>query len=282
VANSKVIYGSDFGNEIANGLAPEQYDYRFLTEGDSWMDRSSVVIGSLPWWLADAMDHAKRSVLIINIAHFGDEMRRIGQTVGGEFAGWVDFMKFDAVLLSAGGNDYIDAARDVPPGLGLLRDMRGRPMPEQGRDCLRLEALPQLIDQYLNPNFAVLYDKLRSSARNATTPLFLNLYDVPVARNAPATAGGKAWLYAAYTSNGIDSMLWPDLTESIFDSLDATISGWTVGRQAVYTVPTRGHLQPADSSSSGSSGDWINEIHPNVAGWKKLAPVWRETILSKL
>ena len=31
---------------------------------------------------------------------------------------------------------------------------------------------------------------------------------------------------------------------------------------------------PAAAGTTGSSGDWANEIHPNAAGWKKLAKVW--------
>lgn len=275
---SLALYGSDFEDRVNHGLAPEQFRYRFLAEGDSWMDRSSALTGSLPEHLAREMDRHHESTLIINLSRFGDTMRRIGHTVGGEFAGWVRDMSFDAILLSAGGNDFIDAARDPDPGQGILRDLRGQPLPAEGYDCVRPDAIATLVADYLDPSFAQLYDAVRSSRRNAGTPIFLNNYDTPVARNAPAPPGTKAWLYEAYMRNGIPPSLWPDLTDGLFNDIQTTIAGWSQGRMGVYGVPTDGRLTPADPAATGDSGDWINEIHPNRAGWKKLAPVWREAI----
>jgi len=39
--------------------------------------------------------------------------------------------------------------------------------------------------------------------------------------------------------------------------------------------------RPADAAApdaTGSSGDWLNEIHPNAAGWEKLAGGWQKAI----
>jgi hypothetical protein len=41
------------------------------------------------------------------------------------------------------------------------------------------------------------YDEVQAS-RHAGVPIFLNLYDTPVARNAPAFPGGRSWLFEAY------------------------------------------------------------------------------------
>jgi hypothetical protein len=41
-------------------------------------------------------------------------------------------------------------------------------------------------------------------------------------------------------------------------------------------------LLPANALSSGDSGDWLNEIHPNHAGWQKLAAVWKTAIKNVL
>lgn len=277
---SVAIYGSEFPRHIDQGLAPEQFRWRFLAEGDSWMERSSAFTASLPDYLAREMEAAHEPTLIVNLALFGDTMRRIGEVVEGDFAQWVNFMAFDAILLSAGGNDFIDAARDPDPGQGLLRDLRGQPQPSDGYDCVRPDALRRLVEQYLEPNFRRLYDAVRASAVNAGTPIFLNSYDTPVARPAPAPPGTRAWLHAAYVKNGIDASLWPRLTAGIFDDLDRAIVGWGSGRTGVHVVPTRGTLAGADPAAAGDSGDWINEIHPNRSGWKKLAPVWRQTIRS--
>lgn len=277
--SSLALYGRDYAAAAANGLDPLRYKYRFLAEGDSWMDRSSVATGSLPEFLAKAMDAGGDEVLIVNLSMFGHTMRHIGEMVQGEFAGWIDFWNFDGILLSAAGNDFIDAARDEAPGQGLLRDMAGQPLPAQGYDCVKQDAVASLVTGYLDPNFQVLYDAVRNSAKNAATPIFLNLYDTPVARDAPAPPGKTAWLFEAYRKNAIDPSLWPDLTDGIFNDVQMAITGWQKDRTGVHLVPTDGTLKPALPGDKGDSGDWINEIHPNAKGWKKLAKVWREAIL---
>ena len=274
---SLAIYGRDYSQAFDQGLDVNRFKYRFLAEGDSWMDRSSAATGSLPQFLAEAMDAAGDEVLIINLAMFGETMRRIGETVQGEFAGWIDFWKFDAILLSAAGNDFIDAARDEAPGQGILKDMAGQPLPAQGYDCVDQDAVASLVTGYLDPNFKVLYDAVRNS-KCQDTPIFLNLYDTPVARDAPAPPGKTAWLFEAYRKNSIDASLWPDLTDGIFNDVQTAIAGWQKDRTGVHLVPTDGKLVPAKPGDKGNSGDWINEIHPNAKGWKKLAKVWRETI----
>ena len=47
-------------------------------------------------------------------------------------------------------------------------------------------------------------------------------------------------------------------------------------------VPTTGVLTAAPPASSGSRGDWANEIHPNKSGWKKLAKVWAQELATRL
>ncbi len=275
-----VIHGDDFDRYLDQGLAPEQFDYRFLVEGDSWMDRSAATSASLPAYLAQALEAGGKDVLIINLALFGDTMRRIGECLNDRFHQWVNtafIWKFDAILLSAGGNDVIDAARDPDPGTGILKDLQGLPPPASVAGCLNTDAVATLIADYLDPNFAKLYDAVQAS-RHANVPIFLNNYDTPVARDAPAYKGGRSWLYEAYTKNHIPAGLWQDLTAQLFTDLQATIAGWALGRPSIHVVPTHGVLTPAGAGTTGSNGDWLNEIHPNKAGWKKLAGVWKRTI----
>lgn len=282
MSGSRVVYGWEYDRLVdLGGLDPARFKYRFLAEGDSWMERSSALTASLPHYLAEAMDAAGDSVLIVNLAMFGDTMRRIGECIQGEFGLWIRGWKADAILLSAGGNDFIDAARDPPPGQGLLKDLAGQPAPANGQDCIDPAALSMLVNSYLNPNFAVLYDAVQASV-NRDVPIFLNNYDTPVARDAPAFPGGKAWLFEAYRKNSIPPALWGDLTKIIFGDVQKAIAGWAQGRANVIGVPTHGRLTAADPADSGNSGDWINEIHPNKAGWRKLAPIWRNTIRARI
>jgi hypothetical protein len=278
--SSLVIYGNEFDGHLNNGLTPQLFKYRILAEGDSWMDRSAMFHTSLLQKLAPRMDAAGDDVLIINLSRFGDTMRRMGDCADGEFRLWINTAfawKFDAILLSAGGNDFIDAARDPDAGQGILKNLAGAPLPARGRDCLDRHAVGRLVKDYLAPGFAALYDQVQAS-RHAGVPIFLNLYDTPVARDAPAFPGGRSWLHEAYVKNGIPPPLWPDLTGGIFEDVQAAVSGWTVGRSGLHCVPTTGTLVAADPAATGSSGDWLNEIHPNASGWEKLAAVWQKAI----
>jgi hypothetical protein len=258
------------------------FRWRFLAEGDSWMDRSSPFIAALPDFLAQEMNRRGEAVLIINIAAAGDTLRRITSVLQGEFGFWLRQFRYDAILLSAGGNDFIDAALDPGPGQGILRDTTGQSPPSDGSACIDPRALAQLVDSYLNPNFGVLYDAVRGSTDNAATPMFLNCYDTPTARDAPAAPNVGPWLCTAYNKNGIAPELWPTLTAALFADVRNTVEAWTAGREALVAVPTSGVLTPAAPGTTDGSGDWANEIHPNRSGWRKLAAVWAQALLARL
>lgn len=277
---SKAIYGRDFEIELDQGLAPERFKYRFLVEGDSWMDRSSLAQASLPLALAKAFDDAGESALFINLSMFGHTMRRISESLNDEFLQWINTpfgWKFDALLFSAGGNDFIDAARDPDAGQGLLRRSTQSEPAQTAEDCFQPDAVATLVTDFLDPNFARLYDTVRGS-RHDDIPIFLNSYDIPTARNAPAVSGRKAWLFEAYTKNGTPPAFWQEVTQRIFIDVEATVEGWLQNRDIIFRVPTVGTLASAAEGTTGSSGDWLNEIHPNRAGWAKLAQVWRREI----
>jgi lysophospholipase L1-like esterase len=276
---SIAIKGRDFRGYVDQGMSPGEFSHIILAEGDSWMERSSAFTASLPDYLARAM--RDESVLIINLAMYGDTMRRMGEAADGEFGWWLKQFQFKAILLSAGGNDFIDAARDPDPGRGILRDMRALPMPTDASQCVDLHAVDLLVRQYLNPNFDQLFRMVRQSALNAATPIFLNEYDTPMARNAPAPPMKRAWLKNAYEKNGIHESMWVPITQIIFGRLQDVVRDWSLN-EGVSRVPTQGTLTPAVPGSTGPSGDWINEIHPDASGWEKLASIWRQELLKKL
>ena len=282
--SSIVMYGNEYFGQIDNGLTPAHYKYRILVEGDSWMDRSSMFHTSLLQCLAPVFDKSFEDVMFVNVAMFGDTMRRMGGQAQNDFSSWLNDdlgWKFDAILLSAGGNDFIDAARDPDAGLGILKDLAVQPRPASGHNCIDREAVAKLVG-FLDFHFGRLYDVVQNSRFHADVPVFLNNYDTPTARNAHVLAGNKAWLYEAYRKNSIPAALWPDLTGSIFNDVQTTIAGWTTDRANVHVVPTDGTLTPAAEGTEGSDGDWLNEIHPNASGWHKLAKVWHAKLKNTL
>jgi len=276
---SIAVYGRDFALHSDKILDMGPFDLRFLVEGDSWMDRSSIPQLSLPYYLAMELTARGRSALIINVAKSGDELSDITDVMQGELMYWLEQDTYDGILLSAGGNDFIDAARDPGPGQGLLRNMAGQPLPADGYDCVDQAALKTLVENFLDPNFDKLIGAIRANPASANTPIYLNCYDTPTARNAPAAPGIGPWLYTAYRKNSIDPSLWPALTAGIFGDVKDAITGWAAPHNAgVVTVKTTGTLTPAAAGATGSSGDWANEIHPNASGWRKLAKVWADAL----
>jgi hypothetical protein len=283
--SSIVLYSDDYDREIAQGtLDPSAFDHYFLCEGDSWMDRSSLFQLSLPWALAKTFQGPKGNrALFINVARFGDTMRSIADCGDGLFHQWVNTenlpFKFDAILFSASGNDFIDEALNPGSGNGILNGVHGAPPDLHADDCYNLDAVAALVDTFIDPSFQRIYNLVRNS-RQPDLPILLNCYNLPVPRDAPAFPGGQAWLSRAYRKNGIPPRLWQEVTERIFIDVATTVTGWTSDdRVGLHVVPTTGvPLTPADPDSSGSSGDWLNEIHPNKSGWRKLAAAWQKTL----
>lgn len=279
---SQVVTSQAFASAQNQGLAPEQFRLRFLVEGDSWMDRSNLLQPSLPEQLARAYDlHGNGPVLLISCAHFGDTIENMGRVVSDDFGLWLDTVfpawKFDAVLLSGGGNDLIDAARDPAPGAGILRDLRGAPAPADAAACIRDAALAELFATRMDPGFARLYDAIQDSPC-ANLPVFLNSYDFCTPRPAPATPGGQSWLHAAFVKNGIPPALRQELADLMFVHLQTGLVAWTQGRPHVHLVPTMGTLDAAAAGTTGNDADCLNEIHPNTGGWRKLAEVWHTSL----
>jgi hypothetical protein len=278
----KVLYDDEFAREINQGtLAPETFRYKILCEGDSWMDRSSLFQLSLPWALAPIFRGSKDGhALFINLARFGDTMRKIADCGDGLFDQWLKFMKFDAILFSAAGNDFIDAAVEPGSGNGILHGVHGAPPTLTADECYNTDMVADLVTKVIDPKFDEIYRRVRSAGINQDVPIFLNCYNMPIARPAPAFTGGHAWLSRAYEKNGIPEGLWTELTERIFIDVESTVTGWvTEDRVGLHVVPTtRVALVPAAPGSVGSSGDWLNEIHPNKSGWTKLAAAWQNEL----
>lgn len=282
---SRILTGFDCANPaVWDTVDPFAFKYRILVEGDSWMDRSTLFAPSLLPYLAKLFDKSKQSLLFINIARFGDTMAHMGGGKNRELELWIKTQfpwTFDAMLLSGGGNDYIDSAADSGPGEGLLRDVRQQ-KPSSAQDCVNSTVLEHLRVKALAEPFSRIHSWVQSS-QHAGMPILLNAYDLPTARNAPALPGGQPWLHRGYIKNGIPGdlnghSLYGPVTRLIFDQLRVGLSELAAGRRNVHLVETVGTLKPADPSSTGPDGDWVNEIHPDKSGWKKLAPLWFDAL----
>jgi hypothetical protein len=107
------------------------------------------------------------------------------------------------------------------------------------------------------------------------------------------TAGAsRGWLAPALEAAGIPAQDRQGVADELFGRLRQLLllldegSGGPDALPAVHVFDSADEvaLQPPDPSKSrGPSGDWVNEIHPNRAGYKKLGRsmgVWLEGVLA--
>jgi hypothetical protein len=110
---------------------------------------------------------------------------------------------------------------------------------------------------------------------NKTTPVLLHTYDYPMPRPAPAKAFGKPatgpWLLPALLKVGAPAALHFDIIKEIAADLLDCIRAFDNPAAGIYVVETSDTLTPAAPGSPGNDADWVNEIHPNAAGYAKIA-----------
>lgn len=269
-----------------------EFAWRFLAEGDSWFS-----IGALnPFDSANLLQEMafRRRCVAVNCAQPGDTLQRMVDTrrdpqfvallAGARARVW------DAILLSAGGNDLIDAVA-APP-----RDPHsGAPVPRTRRLLLTsdewgpaaLGAARYLSDagwatfaDYLAANFEALL-ALRDSGPSRGCPVFLHGYAVPTPRPAGAGPIGP-WLLPSLVAYAIPPDDRPALAQMLIERLAALLARLAAdgtrfaGLQ--FFDSTRLPIVRAAADSRGESGDWINEIHLTRAGCRKLARPWSGAI----
>jgi hypothetical protein len=277
--SSLVLNPSRYNAYIESGAGFERFKFKFLVEGDSWMDRSAILAPSLPEYLREEFDDHGVNALLFNIARFGDVMTNIGHHKNEELRFWLSpGLHFDAILFSAGGNDYIDAALGSAGQPQILKRFTAAELaPTRARDCLSQAGLTRLRKQ-LDASFAVFLNTVRSQPHHERTPIFLHNYSVLTARNAPVRTGGNSWLHRAFREHGIPPAFDQEITAIVFKHLQDTLKQYAKPDDHVHLVATDGLLIPAEPHSTGSNQDWENEIHPNKRGWRKLASAWYDTV----
>jgi hypothetical protein len=257
--------------------------YRFLAEGDSWFS-----IGTL--------NPAKNSNLLfemafsqwagaVNCASPGDTLNRMSQMnrdpnftdllVGRRARIW------DALLMSCGGNDLIDAfgvrANGVAPDKRLLLTQAEWGPEAQGPSRYLSDAGWQTYCGYVQANLDHLI-ALRDSGPSKGVPVFMHGYAFPTPR--PAGAGPKMgpWLYPSAQAYGVPEADFIPVAQLLLRRMADLFA-----RSAADTArfpnlhffdSTAIAVEPAALGSSGESGDWVNEIHLTWRGYEKLAVPW--------
>lgn len=258
----------------APGDVPSQAEYGLciLAEGDSWFSFGAIPGDNLLNEL-----RFERRTIIVNAAYPGDTIRHLSELsdtlplrrmlFARNFA-----FEWDLILLSGGGNDLIDAARSiiVAPPAGTSVD----PL-----DYINGPRLATLIDdvQAGYRRLASLRDTSEIQA-NRDVPIVVHQYDFATPRHSPSKFLGTPvrgpWLAPALDGAGVhDPALRQAISDHLLRALGDGIAALAHGPDAIpnfHVVATRGTLDRADPAATGSSGDWLNEIHPKPKGYRKL------------
>jgi hypothetical protein len=252
------------------------YQRHFLAEGDSWFTLAALPGGNLLQEL-----HHEPLAMLVNTAYPGDKLSNIVE--------WRDNWEFvrlltkpgfayqwDAILLSAGGNDLIAAAGTKG---GLIKVPAADPMVLE--NWINRDSLDKFL-RYVKANMECIVE-LRDSpdSPNKGIPIYAHTYDYPTARPEPARFMGAVdfsgpWLYDAYADIGLPRALWVPMTECLIDALATTLLGMNLAN--VHVIDTRGVMERAVEGTTGNSGDWLNEIHANRDGRTKLAHCWENVL----
>lgn len=252
---------------------PERLVY---AEGDSWFDKFTPI----PWTKTNLLAAIKLPFLAVvaDVSHIGDETEDMvrGQQAR-QTRAMFDLHKFDAILLSAGGNDLKN----------LFADMFEQRAAERGSaswSAAELDDLanPRHYEQHLKQvkeniqAFIAMRDNGKST-RNPKPPLFVHSYDYLQPRPAGAMVfagsriGRGPWLYPSMKRAGLTAEQMRTAADAVVDQLHETLKSICNRSEAVYLIDQRGLLAPAGATATGPDADWMDEIHPSEAGFAKLA-----------
>jgi hypothetical protein len=268
-----------------NAADLSSYGHRFLAQGDSWFSIGGLNLAKNSNLLHE-MAFSKRRCAV-NCARTGSTLRRMVDQVrepafnallcGKQWRPW------DGILLSAGGNDLIDALghRDIANPAHRLFLLPGEVIgnPLQA-DSYISPAGWATFSAYLGANFAQVIAMRQQRSLNQGIPLFLHTYHYPTIRNAPAGPGLGPWLYTAAVDFAIPLAVWPALTHALYGRFIALLKtlAATHSNVHVYDSANLVALQPAAPGSAGANGDWINEIHLTWQGYEKVSLAWARSI----
>lgn len=262
------------GNITKSGVffSWDDYDRHYLAEGDSWFSLSDIFSPSFLYRFGHSVP-LKQNTLIVNCSYPGDTLARmVTRRNSNIFHKLLAEWEWDGILLSAGGNDIIEAALEQK---GILQTCVS---PASYRDFMDSSAMDALKD-HLDHHFRYLVN-LRDTAEieaNRSIPIFYHTYGYPVPRNAPASIAGP-WLYKAFKQKDINPQFWKELSDALMNELADLLRNFisiSANLQLVDTLK-QVNLERASVDSHGSSGDWLNEIHLNDNGKDKFAQFWAQ------
>jgi lysophospholipase L1-like esterase len=269
--------GGDIGEAIraANELLPAKLVY---AEGDSWFDRPTTS----PNTGGSLLEAIRTPYLtaVVDVSGVGEEVRDM---VRGHRARQTQSMfrrfSFDAILLSAGGNDLKNVFADLFAARALASDgFTSRFQPDQLGMLAQPDRYTDLFDEVIR-NIGRFID-LREAARDGMTrraPIFVHGYDYLQPRPAGSRVfsdsriGGGPWLHPSMKAAGLSDAQMRSTVDVVVDELNRQLQRVIAPLPHVHLIDQRGLLMPALPGASGPDGDWTDEIHPSRQGFNRLA-----------
>ncbi|WP_338880067.1 hypothetical protein WHX56_01270 [Achromobacter veterisilvae] len=263
---------------------------RFLAEGDSWYTLGTLKGSRLSNLLFELGLSTRTQIL--NCAYPGDTLKHMVESVERSTFNRLLYLprfehKWDAILLSAGGNDFIDATATP------LTDSEGKPTPAEQRILLRPDETASstltgperyvstagwaTLTRYLLQNFQAMAGR-RDQGKNRGRPIFVHTYAKPTVRPSGVLPRDKGWLYPAFNNYGVPPDFWQPVCDHLFEQLRLFMLSLDQGSGSPNAIPklhvfdsaSMSGIKPAKPGEKGESGDWINEIHLTPKGYRKV------------
>lgn len=268
---------ASWGDLGSDRIIPEHYQSLVLAEGDSWF-----TLGGLPTSNILFSMRFHKTTLTASCAKPGDTLRNMAELAANtefqEALSGAHGLGWELILLSAGGNDLIDEART------LLLDPEHRAAADTPEDYVDSDKVETLVGQIQNGYRTLVEVRDQAGGSAVGVPILVHTYDYATPRNAPARFLGAPvngpWLIKALEDAEVPERMWNRVSDHLFDCIAEGIlalDSSAGGLPEFHVVDTRNLLMRAVRRHRGSevhatrSGDWMNEIHPDVSGYEKIA-----------
>lgn len=242
-----IVYHNDLN--LADALLDTSWRRVYLAEGDSWFS-----IGGLTGNLLMEIDEP--DVLIVSCAYPGDTTDDIAALGNDAFAKLLDPqftpVKWDAILLSGGGNDLLGRCAQFilpygsPDTVGIAYD---DVLDRIERNLLRVVNLCETI--------------------RPGVPVYAHTYDYPPVSRRWWWWQLGPWVSPVFRQAGIPRSAWDSIAAWFIDDFAICLEKIAEQYGQLHIIETRGRLLPRE---------WRNEIHPTTRGYAELAKSWRKAI----
>ena len=273
----------ELGEKIATGA----YEKVLLCEGDSWFD----IYTPAPLHEPNLLDAIRtpRSALLVDIAHVGDAAKEMATgTQASYLLALLNEFKFDALLLSAGGNDLKNAFKEAY----IAKVVHAKTKSSPPAHVKAMTSKPAVADELFREVVGYIGTWIglsRGSKLNQDTPVVLHGYDYLQPRpacakvfvNGPCASG--PWIYPILSADKKTDDEMRIIAKDVIDAFNRWLTTLIKPLPGVHLLDTRGTLTLAAPKSTKVSNDWMDEIHATPDGWGKLAAkAWNPTLAKLL